>query len=123
MFIFVNNKKQVTLFDKSFIGSIKEDQLNLFYDFINDIKPFVDIETKHIEYDKIINRHNWVKTTLSKEMLYGIIYYYVIDFNYSTRRIYDYGMVKNPEKIGDIMNAIKKIAAQMAVLKNNIGNN
>lgn len=119
----MNNKKQVTLFNKSFAGAIEEDQLSLFYDFINDIKPFVDIETKHIEYNKIINRYNWVKTILSKEMLYGIIYYYILDFNYATRRIYDYGMVKNPEKIGDIMNVIKNIAAQIAVSKSNIGNN
>lgn len=116
----MNNKKQITLFDKSFVGAIDEDQLSLFYDFINDIKPFVDVETKHIEYSKIINRYNWVKTILSKEMLYGIIYYYILDFNYATRRIYDYGMVKNPEKIGGIMNAIKSIATQINKSKNDI---
>lgn len=99
---------EYTLFDKFFVGTVSTENMSIFNSFISRLSVFVNKDTREIDSANINKEFGYIIKEVGNEMFNAFILYYIYDYDYSSRRIYRYGRVMNPEKIGDLIKAISK---------------
>lgn len=101
---------EYTLFDKFFVGTVSTENMSIFNSFISRLSVFVDKDTRKVDSVNINKEFGYIIKEIGNEMFNAFILYYIYDYDYSSRRIYRYGRIMNPEKIGDLIKAISKTA-------------
>lgn len=104
------SSENYTLFNKYFSGSISEEKMSSFFSFIDELSGYIDKGKKRLDYELVWKNYSDIIKLIGKENFQALIFYYIYDYDYDSRRIYKYGQVKNPENIGRIMISITQIA-------------